>query len=60
MAYTHAVPRAGGGGFGRFLLILALLAIVGGALVLMLSHAQRRHGEEFVKTVSSQCNENNH
>lgn len=61
MSYTRAVPRSGGSGFGGFLLILVLLAIVGSTLVVMArSHAQKRHGVEFVNAVSSQCNENNY
>ena len=62
MSYSHAVPRSrsGGGGFSHFLLVLVLLAIVGSTLVVMASHAARRHGEEFVKAVSSQCNESNY
>ena len=62
MSYSHAVPhsRSGGGGFSHFLLLLVLLAIVGSTLVVMASHAAKRHGEEFVKAVSSQCNESKH
>jgi hypothetical protein len=59
MSYSHAVPRSrsGGGGFSYFPLVLVLLAMVGSTLVVMASHASQRHGEEFVKTVSSQYNE---
>jgi|SRR5687768_6226472 len=58
MSYSYAVPHSrSGGGFSHFLLLLVLLAIVGSTLVVMLSHATQRHGEEFVKAVSSQCNE---
>jgi hypothetical protein len=55
MNYSHAVPhsRSGSGGFSHFLLLLVLLAIAGSTLVVMLSHAAKRHGEEFVKAVSS-------
>jgi hypothetical protein len=62
MSYSQAVPhsRSGGGGFSPFLLLLVLLAIVGSTLVVMASHAAKRHGEEFVKAVSSQCNESKH
>ncbi len=62
MSYSHAVPHphTGGGGFGRLLLILVLLAVVGSTLVVMASHAPKRHGEEFVNAVSSQCNESNY
>lgn len=62
MSYSHAVPhsRSGGGGVSHFLLLLVLLAIVGSTLVVMVSHAAKRHGEEFVKAVSSQCNESNY
>lgn len=57
MSYSHAAPRSrlGVGGFSHFPLVLVLLAIVGSTLVVMASHAARRHGEEFVKAVSSQC-----
>lgn len=62
MSYSHAAPRSrlGIGGFSHFPLVLVLLAIVGSTLVVMASHAARRHGEEFVKAVSSQCNESNY
>jgi hypothetical protein len=62
MSYSHALPHphSGGGGVTRLLLILMLLAVVGSTLVVMASHAAKRHGEEFVKAVSSQCNESNY
>ena len=62
MSYSYAVPqsRSGGGGFSHFLLLMVLLAIVGSTLVVMLSHVTQRHGEEFVKAVSSQCDESNY
>lgn len=58
---TRTMERAeNSGGFLKFMVILVLLAVIISAIVVMLSHAERRHGAEFVATVSSKCNENNY
>ena len=56
VSMRDAAVRRGGGGFGRLLMIMALLAILGGALVVMMTQAHARRHSEHVNDIPDKCN----
>jgi hypothetical protein len=56
VSITDAVVRSGGGGLGRFVIILVLLSIIGGALVVMMTQAHARRHSEHVQNIPDKCN----
>jgi len=53
---TNAMVRTGGGGFGKFLVILVLLSIIGGALVVMMTSGHARRHDKNVANIPDNCN----
>ena len=51
------IPRTSDSGFGRLLIIILLLAIIGGSVVLMTQAHARRH-DKHVANIHDKCNSN--
>ena len=53
---TNAMVRTGGGGFGKLLLILVVLSLIGGALVVLMTQAHARRHDKHVADIPDKCN----